>query len=84
MKKSLNKSSCLPIAFACALAATTPAFAQSNADLLKEIQALKSRLQELEKKVSEPPAATVKAQPTPTSDKPGSPSKPDEIGFVNP
>jgi hypothetical protein len=34
-----------------------PAQAQSNADLLKELQALKDRVQELEKKLKAAPAA---------------------------
>jgi hypothetical protein len=43
--------------------ASTPALAQSNAELLKELQALKDRVQELEKKLqaSTTPAATVPA-----------------------
>jgi hypothetical protein len=42
---------------------STPALAQSNAELLKELQALKDRVQELEKKLqaSTTPAATVPA-----------------------
>ncbi len=82
MKTLLKKSAQFPLAFACALTATTPAFAQSNAELLQEIRALKSRLQDLEKKVSETPAAAVPAPPAPTSDKPGSTAKPDDRGFV--
>jgi ABC-type molybdate transport system permease subunit len=38
-----------PTAIALAVAATFPAQAQSNADLLKELQALKNRVQELER-----------------------------------
>ena len=44
MKKFLIQSSRLPLILAGALAATTPALAQSNAELLQEIQALNSRL----------------------------------------
>jgi hypothetical protein len=82
MPKSIAKSARLPLAIACALAGTTPAFAQSNAEFLKEIQALKSRLQELEKKIAEPPDAKIKPPPSPPSDKSMPVSKPDESGFV--
>jgi hypothetical protein len=40
-----------PTALALALASAFPALAQSNADLLKELQALKDRCTELEKKL---------------------------------
>ena len=50
-----------PTVLALALAAAFPAFAQSNADLMRELQALRDRVGELEKKLQEaqakPPAA---------------------------
>lgn len=79
MQKFLPKTFHVPLTVACALAATAPAFAQSNADILKEIQTLKSRLQELEKIVAQPPGTTVTVQSSPA----GAPSlKPDESGFM--
>ena len=47
-----------PAALALALAAAYPtaALAQSNADLLQELKALKDRVGELEKKLAEKPA----------------------------
>jgi hypothetical protein len=58
-----------PTALACAMAlafgASAPAFAQSNADVLKELAALKARIAELEKKlaaVPDPPADGQQAQ----------------------
>lgn len=50
-----------PTAIALAAAASFPALAQSNAELLKELQALKDRVQELEKKLQT--AAPAAAQP---------------------
>lgn len=44
-----------PTAIALAAMASLPALAQSNADLLKELQALKDRVQELEKKLQAAP-----------------------------
>lgn len=44
-----------PTAIALAATASLPALAQSNADLLKELQALKDRVQELEKKLQAAP-----------------------------
>jgi len=51
-----------PAALALALAAAYPgaALAQSNAELLKELKALKERVGELEKKLADKPAATEK------------------------
>lgn len=51
-----------PTLLALALTAAFPAFAQSNADLLKELQALKARMAELEKKLEATPAAAAPAQ----------------------
>jgi Protein of unknown function (DUF3138) len=51
-----------PTAVALAVAASFPAHAQSNADLLKELQALKDRVQELEKKLQAAPAAAPAGQ----------------------
>lgn len=51
-----------PTAIALAVAATFPAQAQSNADLLKELQALKNRVQELETKLKAAPAAVPAGQ----------------------
>ena len=45
-----------PTAIALAAAASFPALAQSNAELLKELQALKDRVQELEQKLKAPAA----------------------------
>ena len=42
---------------ALALTAAFPALAQSNADLAKELKALKDKVSELEKKLAEQPAA---------------------------
>jgi hypothetical protein len=50
-----------PTAIALAAAASFPALAQSNAELLKELQALKDRVQELEKKLQA--ATPAAAQP---------------------
>jgi hypothetical protein len=44
-------------ALALALAAAFPAMAQSNAELLKELKALRDRVEELEKKLAQPTAA---------------------------
>lgn len=56
-----------PTALACAIAlafgAATPAFAQSNADVLKELNALKARIAELEKKLAAVPDAPADGQP---------------------
>jgi len=46
------------------LAIASPAPAQTNADLLKELQALKARMAELEKKLSEKPSAPAPAPAT--------------------
>ncbi len=46
-----------PTAIALAVAASLPAQAQSNAELLKELQALKNRVQELEQKLKAPAPA---------------------------
>jgi len=51
-----------PTAIALAVAATFPAQAQSNADLLKELQALKNRVQELETKLKAAPAGAAAGQ----------------------
>jgi hypothetical protein len=52
------------LAFAIALAfgAATPAFAQSNADVLKELAALKARIADLEKKLAAVPEAPADGQ----------------------
>ena len=56
-----------PTALACAIAlafgAATPTFAQSNADVLKELAALKARIAELEKKLAAVPDAPADGQP---------------------
>ena len=56
-----------PTALACAIAlafgAAAPAFAQSNADVLKELAALKARIAELEKKLAAVPEAPADGQP---------------------
>lgn len=49
------------LAAAALFAAALPAHAQSTADLLKELQALKDRVQELEKKLQAAPAAAAPA-----------------------
>jgi Protein of unknown function (DUF3138) len=54
-----------PTALACALAlafGAAPAFAQSNADVLKELAALKARIAELEKKLAAVPDAPADGQ----------------------
>jgi hypothetical protein len=56
-----------PTALACAIAlafgVATPAFAQSNADVLKELAALKARIADLEKKLAAVPDAPADGQP---------------------
>ena len=56
-----------PTALACALTlafgAATPALAQSNADVLKELAALKARIADLEKKLAAVPDAPADGQP---------------------
>ena len=55
-----------PTALACALAlafGAAPAFAQTNADVLKELAALKARIAELEKKLAAVPDAPADGQP---------------------
>jgi len=55
-----------PTALACAIAlafGAAPAFAQSNADVLKELAALKARIAELEKKLAAVPEAPADGQP---------------------
>ena len=55
-----------PTALACAIAlafgVATPAFAQSNADVLKELAALKARIADLEKKLAAVPDAPADGQ----------------------
>ena len=55
-----------PTTLACSIAlafgAATPAFAQSNADVLKELTALKARIAELEKKLAAVPDAPADGQ----------------------
>ena len=56
-----------PTALACAITlafgSATPAFAQTNADVLKELAALKARIAELEKKLAAVPDAPADGQP---------------------